>query len=83
VVALPGNGERVLEAVRAAGAGPELALLRADGMEAAVALARAALPAGGVVLLSPAAPSYGAFRNFEERGDFFTSAATNADAPPR
>ena len=28
-------------------------------------------PQGGVVLLSPAAASYDAFRNFEHRGDFF------------
>ena len=28
-------------------------------------------PQGGVVLLSPAAASYDAFKNFEVRGDFF------------
>ena len=28
-------------------------------------------PQGGVVLLSPAAASYDAFKNFEHRGDFF------------
>ena len=28
-------------------------------------------PQGGVVLLSPAAASYDAFRNFEHRGDFY------------
>ncbi len=30
-------------------------------------------PPGGTVILSPASPSYGYFRNFEERGDAFRS----------
>jgi UDP-N-acetylmuramoylalanine--D-glutamate ligase len=39
----------------------------------AVQLARASLDRGGVVLLSPAAPSFDAYRNWEERSDDFTS----------
>jgi len=30
-------------------------------------------PADGVVLLSPAAASYDAFKNFEQRGDFYAA----------
>ena len=37
-------------------------------------LARKLTPAGGVVLLSPAAPSYGRFRNFEHRSEVFAQA---------
>ena len=36
-------------------------------------LARASLPGGGVVLLSPAAPSFDRYHNWEERSDDFTS----------
>ena len=38
----------------------------------AVELARAALEHGGVVLLSPAAPSFDRYRNWEERSEEFT-----------
>jgi UDP-N-acetylmuramoylalanine--D-glutamate ligase len=31
-------------------------------------------PSGGVVLLSPAAPSYGRYRNFEHRSEAFAAA---------
>ncbi|HVA70294.1 MAG TPA: UDP-N-acetylmuramoyl-L-alanine--D-glutamate ligase [Acidimicrobiales bacterium] len=44
----------------------------AASMLEAVQLARASLDAGGVVLLSPAAPSFDAYRNWEERSDDFT-----------
>ena len=40
-------------------------------LEGAVELARAITPEGGACVLSPAAASYGYFRNFEERGDAF------------
>jgi UDP-N-acetylmuramoylalanine--D-glutamate ligase len=41
-------------------------------MREAVERARAALPNGGVVLLSPAAPSFDLYRNWEERSADFT-----------
>jgi UDP-N-acetylmuramoyl-L-alanine---L-glutamate ligase len=44
----------------------------ADSMLEAVDLARAALEHGGVVLLSPAAPSFDRYRNWEERSEDFT-----------
>ena len=46
---------------------------RAKDMLEAVQLARASLAHGGVVLLSPAAPSFDHYRNWEERSDDFTS----------
>ena len=47
----------------------------AESMKDAVELARALTPAGGVVLLSPAAPSYGTYRSFIERGEDFARCA--------
>ena len=40
-------------------------------LEEAVALAKKNTKAGKACILSPAAPSYGYFKNFEERGDVF------------
>ena len=48
-----------------------------DEGRAAVGLARKLTPAGGVVLLSPAAPSYGRFRNFEHRSEVFAQAVAD------
>ena len=47
------------------------ATLIEDDYTKIVAWCAAHTPQGGVVLLSPAAASYDAFRNFEHRGDFF------------
>ncbi len=42
-----------------------------DSLEAAVNLAKAISPPGGIVLLSPGAPSYGMYKDFAERGRSF------------
>ena len=44
-------------------------------MQEAVAAAQAMTPRGGVILLSPAAPSYGRYRSFVERGEDFATCA--------
>ncbi|HEY1826302.1 MAG TPA: UDP-N-acetylmuramoyl-L-alanine--D-glutamate ligase [Acidimicrobiales bacterium] len=44
----------------------------ASSMQEAVQLARSSLETGGVVLLSPAAPSFDRYRNWEERSADFT-----------
>jgi UDP-N-acetylmuramoylalanine--D-glutamate ligase len=79
VIGLPDTGERLLAAVRQAaqtsGARPPRLEL-AESIEQAVRLAAGSLTGTGVVLLSPAAPSYGAFRNFEERSEYFLEAVT-------
>ncbi|MEO5825651.1 MAG: UDP-N-acetylmuramoyl-L-alanine--D-glutamate ligase [Gemmatimonadales bacterium] len=46
-------------------------VLRGASFDEAMALARANVPSGGAVLLSPACSSYDQFNNFEERGARF------------
>jgi len=47
----------------------------AADLEAAVAAAMAWATAGGVILLSPAAPSFGRFADYRERSAAFAAAA--------
>lgn len=78
VVALPGNGDRILDRLAAEprAAGRALpAMERAADLADAVARAAAVVPAGGVVLLSPGAPSGDDFHDFQARGDAFAEAA--------
>jgi UDP-N-acetylmuramoylalanine--D-glutamate ligase len=70
VLGLPDTGSRLLAAARAAGAAAADLVEVAD-MEAAVAEARTRARSGATVLLSPAAPSYNAYVNFEERAQHF------------
>jgi UDP-N-acetylmuramoylalanine-D-glutamate ligase len=56
------------------------ALLHADDIDAAVASASAAIDGEGIVLLSPAAPSFNAFRDFTERGERFAAAVARLRA---
>lgn len=49
---------------------------RAETLEAAVIKAKEITEEGGYILLSPAAPSYDAFKDFEERGNLFMTYAT-------
>ena len=52
-----------------------LAVYEAADLAAAVALAQRVTPPGGVVLLSPGAPSYGFFTSYKERGEAFADLA--------
>lgn len=63
-------GRRIGRATRTAA--PGLAQARVDSMRDAVTQARMRLDGGGVVLLSPGAPSFDRYRNWEERSDDFT-----------
>lgn len=49
----------------------------------AVAFAKSITPEGGACLFSPAAASYGYFKNFEERGDAYTQAVLEANGAGR
>ncbi len=71
---MPDNGSRIVEACKAAQrAGVSVPYALCASLEDAVVQARNLTPEGGVILLSPGAPSYGRFRNFEERGARFAA----------
>jgi UDP-N-acetylmuramoylalanine--D-glutamate ligase len=67
VVLLDAGGRRISVLLRAG--------TLVDTMREAVARAREMTPYGGVILLSPAAPSYGMYRSFIERGKDFARCA--------
>jgi UDP-N-acetylmuramoylalanine--D-glutamate ligase len=74
VIGIPSTGGRLLAAARAAGMAQERAIEAGDLGEA-VSLARSLARPGDVVLLSPAAPSYDHYRDFEQRGERFRELA--------
>ena len=75
IVTLGQNGPRIrglLEPIAEAGG---FALSSASDLAVAITQARAALPAGGVVLLSPGAPSFGMYKDYVARGRHFAELA--------
>jgi UDP-N-acetylmuramoylalanine--D-glutamate ligase len=74
LMGVPSTGERLLDAARAAGVQPARAIA-AEDLREAVELARALAQRGATVLLSPAAPSYDNYRDFEQRGERFRALA--------
>ena len=76
LLAIPSTGPRLLAAASAAGLPGELAIA-AENLPDAVSRARSLASAGSVVLLSPAAPSFDHFRDFEERGERFAALAAS------
>jgi UDP-N-acetylmuramoylalanine--D-glutamate ligase len=77
LILLPDTGQRLAEAAASQGFAPDRMSTAGDMREATEFAARAAEP-GGVVLLSPAAPSFSQYANFEERGDDFATLALRA-----
>jgi len=74
VIAFPPAGDRLLDAIREAQRAARstgVRLLRVTTMEEAVRLAYEHTRPGSIVLLSPAAASYGTFHDFAHRGDLF------------
>ncbi len=74
VVTMPDNGPRIGQAVRDATEG-RVEVRDAPDLDAAVESAFHWAPVGGVVLLSPAAPSFGRFGDYQERSAAFAAAA--------
>lgn len=74
VVTMGANGPRIHALLAPLAAQGRLALEAAADLPDAVARARRLLgDAGGVVLLSPGAPSFGAYRDYTERGRHFAA----------
>ncbi|MEU5914583.1 UDP-N-acetylmuramoyl-L-alanine--D-glutamate ligase [Micromonospora sp. NPDC047527] len=71
VIGIPDSGPRIVHALDGL---PGVRCEIVDDLTAAVRQARKITPADGVVLLSPAAPSYGQFRNYEHRSEVFREA---------
>lgn len=65
VILLPDSGKRIAKLI----SNPDVVVIEAENMEKAVTLA--SKTARRRVILSPAAASYGFYRNFEERGRHF------------
>jgi UDP-N-acetylmuramoylalanine--D-glutamate ligase len=69
VFLLPPNGQRIFQELR--GRPVPFDVIATESLAEAVAQASARLSADSLLLLSPAAPSFGAFADFEERGTVF------------
>lgn len=75
IVTLGQNGPKIHALLEPIAREAGFALAEAGDLADAVARARAALGDEGVVLLSPGAPSFGAYRDYTERGRHFASLA--------
>ncbi len=76
IVTMGGNGPRIHALLQPLADEGRFGLHAAGDLPHAVELARAALGAqGGVVLLSPGAPSFGAYRDYVARGRHFAALA--------
>jgi UDP-N-acetylmuramoylalanine--D-glutamate ligase len=69
IVCMGSNGARIETALR--GAEVRCPVIRVDDLAAAIAAAKTRTSAGGVILLSPGAPSFDQFRDYAERGRHF------------
>jgi UDP-N-acetylmuramoylalanine--D-glutamate ligase len=78
IICIGDTGSRIYSQMRAAMKRMDnlgCILYRANSMEDAILHAKRVTPPGGVVLLSPAAPSYGQYRDYIERGRDFAAKA--------
>lgn len=71
IVTMGANGPRIHELLAPPAAQGGFRLAAARDLADAVAQAKALLPGGGVVLLSPGAPSFGAYKDYVARGRHF------------
>lgn len=79
VLGVPQSGERLVPLIEAAVAAEKAAHVHVElfegptGFDDAVSRAEHVTPNGGVILLSPGAPSFGRFHDYRERGMHFRS----------
>ena len=78
LILLPPNGERINAEISQTGV--PACTVKARNLEHAITEAFARVTRHDLVLLSPAAPSFGEFRDFEERGRAFKALCAKASA---
>ncbi len=71
IIAIPDNGPRIIETLQNAGLHAERGFHEVADLAVAVVLAEKLTVSGGVVLLSPGAPSFGQFADYRDRGRKF------------
>ena len=71
IIAMPGNGPLIIKTLHKAGLVAEHGFHQVVGLAEAVELAEKLTVRGGVVLLSPGAPSFGQFADYRDRGRQF------------
>jgi UDP-N-acetylmuramoylalanine--D-glutamate ligase len=74
VLTLPDSGPRIRAAIEQAAAAKETHVTDCPGLDEAVAKGFRWARPDGVVLLSPAAPSFGRFRDYRDRSEAFADA---------
>ncbi len=75
IITLPDNGPKIFDCLQRAGVVPEGGLHSALELSQAVSLAQSLVPEKGCILLSPGAPSFPHFRDYEDRGNQFKNYA--------
>jgi len=75
IITMPENGPKILASLKQSGVMPERGLHAVNDLSQAVVLAKSLVPEKGCILLSPGAPSFPRFRDFEDRGNQFASYA--------
>jgi UDP-N-acetylmuramoylalanine--D-glutamate ligase len=74
VLGVPASGPRIIETLQGTDLGPLIDTCMTEGVEEATRLGYEWAAPDGVVLLSPAAPSFGLFRDYRERAAAFAAA---------
>lgn len=69
------TGPEIYQALKKTGAGSSV--IATTDLKESVTKAKKVTPDGGIILLSPAAPSYDAFENFKQRGELFRKYSQN------
>jgi len=73
VIGIPDNGARIISDMEKLDIAPRKGLHRCQQLSGAVELAKKLTPTGGVILLSPGAPSFPQFRDYRDRGQQFAT----------